>query len=110
MDVPELAGIVPQLAERSDDLHRIPLHDPDLVVGSIRYVKEPLIRSEVEVEGGAGSQRLRRDESFLDVLAILMEDLHAVTVAVAHVDQAVLREPDAVHGDGERSRRRTIRI
>src|SRR5258705_13980595 len=108
MHVAEVAGIVPQLSERSDDLHRLPLHDPDLVVGSIRYVKESLIGSEVEIEGGASPQGLRRDEPFLDVLAILMEDLHAVAITIADVNQPIFGEPDAVHGNGERSRRRTI--
>src|SRR5579859_409391 len=99
MDVAELTGIVSQLAERSDNLHRIPLHDPDFVVGPVRYIEVLLIRSKVEIEGGAGSQRLGRDEPFLHELPVLMEDLHAVAIAIADVNQAVLGEPDAVHGN-----------
>src|ERR1043165_9512079 len=99
MDVAELAGIVSQLAKRSDNFHRVPLHDPDFVVGSIRDVKISLIGGEVEVERCAGPERLWRDQPFLDELAILMKDLHPVAVAVADVEQAIFRESNTVHGD-----------
>src|SRR3989442_15433111 len=52
------------LADVVDDLERLTLENPDVVVGAIDYVQEALIGRERQPGRRSSEQRSRRDESF----------------------------------------------
>src|SRR5262245_7835047 len=54
----------PLLPEMIENLERLAQKNPDVVVGAVDHVEEPLIGRECEPGGGAGEQRSARDEAF----------------------------------------------
>src|SRR5258706_22363 len=108
----ELAGLAAAVAEIADLLERLAHDDPHLLVLAVGEKHEALLRifREGDVPGRARSEGLLGIEPFLHELAVRLEYLHAVALAVAHVDQAVVRALDAVHRVAELLRRRRLRV
>ena len=79
----------------------------ELAVGVVDYEQIGLLRVRPfhDRADGAGIAVLEH-EHFLHEGAVLAEELHAVVLAVAHHDQAVVGDGDAVHRIGEVLRRR----
>src|SRR5262245_1645132 len=104
VDRAELAGRAPALPELADDLAVVARERPHMVVLAVGVVQPGLGRvvREVDVPGRAAATGRSRDDELLQEGPVLLEDLDPVVRPVAHVEQAVLREPDAVHGVVER--------
>src|SRR5258706_2981139 len=108
----ELAGLAAAVAEIADLLERLAHDDPHLLVLAVGEKHEALLRifREGDVPGRARSEGLLGIEPFLHELAVRLEYLHAVGLAVAHVDKTVVRALDAVHRVAELLRRRRLRV
>ena len=108
----ELAGHLAAVAEAGEDLERLPIEDPDLLVLAVGEVDELLLRivREGDVPGRAVAERALADPRFLDELAVRREHLDAVVDAVADVDQAVVRQLGAVHRRAELLRQRRVGV
>src|SRR5712692_5642268 len=108
----ELAGLAPAVAEVGNFLQRFAHDDAHLLVLAIGEEHEPLlaILRERDIPGRARSERLLGIEPFLHELAVRLEYLHAVALAVAHVDQAVVRALDAMHRVAELLGGRRFRV
>src|SRR6185369_939062 len=99
----ELSGRAAVAPEAAQDAAVLAQQHPHLVVLTVRGVEMRLrgVLREVEVPRRAVAARLRRHDELTHEGAVLAEDLDAVVRPVAHVDEAVAREPDAVHGIAE---------
>src|SRR4029077_634991 len=93
----ELAGLAPAVAEVRDLLQRLAQYDAHLLVLAVGEKHEPLpgILRERDVPGRARGERFLGIEAFFHELAVRTEYLNAVALAVAHVDQTVVRAFDA---------------
>src|SRR5882762_6037949 len=108
----ELPGLAPAVAEVRNLLQRLTQYDAHLLVLAIGEEHEALpgILRERDIPGRARGERLLGIEPFLHERPVGAEYLHAVALAVAHVDQAVVRAFDAMHRVAELLGRRRFRI
>src|SRR5712692_5330212 len=108
----ELAGLATAVSEIGDFLERVTQDNAHLLVLAVGEEHEPLLAvlRERDVPGRARSERLLGIEPFLHELAVRLEYLHAVALAVAHVDQAVVRALDAMHRVAELLGGRRFRV
>src|SRR5713101_8344726 len=108
----ELAGLAPAVAEVRNLLQRLAQYDAHLLVLAVGEEHEPLlaILRERDIPGRARSERLLGIEPFLHELAVRLEYLHAVALAVAHVDETVVRALDAMHRVAELLSGRRLRV
>src|SRR5712692_4486059 len=108
----ELAGLAPAVAEVRNLLQRLAQYDAHLLVLAVGEEHEALpgILRERDIPGRARGERLLGIEPFLHERPVRAEHLHAVALAVAHVDQAVVRAFDAMHRVAELLGRRRFRI
>src|SRR5258706_4438604 len=99
------------VAEAADGLERAAVEDPDLLVVAVGDVQLRLlsVARERDVPHGTVARRRLRDNAFLHELAVLLEHLDAIVLAIADVDHAVSRQVHAAHGV-ELPRRRAVRI
>src|SRR5687767_8465180 len=105
MEVAELSGLAAMPRKAAEELAvaaRQDVQRPALSIGDDE-VALPGIGREHQV--GHVRPRQARAKDFPHVGPVLAEHLDAVVAAVADVDQAVARQPDAVHGVGELLRR-----
>src|SRR5688572_214205 len=93
----ELAGPGAALAERPDDAEFIAAKNPYLLIRAIGNVEECLIRREIDVRHRSASRRLRNEDLPLEA-AVLPKDLESAVAPVAHIDEAVSIDSQAVHG------------
>src|SRR6188472_304764 len=99
----ELASVTAVAAEHPDDLAGVAHQRAHLVVGAVGVEQEALLSIDPEVEvpyraRGSGAFFVRE---LLHEGAVLAEDLDAVVGAIAHIDQAVLRDLHAMNGIAE---------
>src|SRR6267378_5949804 len=108
----ELARLATAVSEVGDFLERVAQDNAHLLVLAVGEEHEPLlgILRERYIPGRARSERLLGVEPFLHELAVRLEYLHAVALAVAHVDEAVVRALDAMHRVAELLGRRRFRV
>src|SRR2546427_9269647 len=108
----ELAGLAPAVAEVRNLLQRLAQYDAHLLVLAVGEEHEALpgILRERDIPGRARSERLLGIEPFLHERPVRAEYLHAVALAVAHVDQTVVRAFDAMHRIAELLGWRRFRI
>src|SRR3954470_5116229 len=86
-------------AERAEDVQRLPIENPDLLVAAVRNIREPLLRIRGKGDAKHGSiQRLGLDQLLLDERAVERKDLDPAAVSIAGVDEAIMADADAVHG------------
>ena len=106
----ELTGLPARAAERAEQGAVRAAENADLVVLAVGVEQQGLtgIRPEREVPYAARAEGLRRNLPLGHKTAILAEDLDAVVLPVAHIDEPVLRELHAVHGRAELARRRLL--
>src|SRR5262245_19185815 len=95
----ELARLTSTGAEGSDLFQRLTHDDAHARVLAICHQDEALVRilSEHDVPGRCRPKRVAGEKPFLHELAFRGEDLQAIVLPVADVDQAVIRALDAVH-------------
>src|ERR1700683_483997 len=100
MDPVELADFAAGPAEGGDYNAILAAHGLDDIVGAVdqdEIVLHLVERREREAPGRARSQRLGVEHELLDEAAVLVEDLHAVVLAVAAIDETVVGQGDAMH-------------
>src|SRR5215813_12783540 len=109
VELPRLASAV---AERRELLERVAQDHAHALVLAVGQEHEALLRilGERDVPYRAGAARVPGIERLLDELALGLEHLHAVVLPIAHVDEAVVRPLDAVHGVAELGGRLRLRI
>src|SRR5262245_13134904 len=111
-DAVELSGIAAAAADRrAGRLQRAAVDDDDFLVVAVGDEQVALLRvvRERHVPHRAVAGRRLRDDAFLDELAVLLEDLDAVVLPIADVDEVVLRQLHAARR-AELLRRRRVRI
>src|SRR5215813_7002529 len=103
----ELAGLAPAVAEVGELLHGLAQDDPHLLVLAVGEEHEALLRilRKRDVPRRSRPQRLPGVPLLLHELAFRREHLHAIALAVAHVDEVIVRTLDAVHRVAELLRR-----
>src|SRR5258706_1348807 len=108
----ELARLAPAVAEVRNLLQRFAQDDAHLLVLAVGEEHEPLLAvlRKRDVPCRARSERFLGIEPFLHELAVRLEYLHAVALAVAHVDETVVRALDAMHRVAELLGRRRRRV
>src|SRR5688500_5831989 len=88
------------MARGADHSERVPEPHPDLLVRPVDVVddQERLrgIAREAEVPLRSATERLFRDERFLDERAVLAKYLQPIVRAIAHVDETVARDAHRV--------------
>ena len=108
MDERELAARMAGAADLVDDVAGVAFELPHDHVHDVGDEDVFLLRIGREIDRAcrAAHQRVASDEELLEVLAVLGEDLHAISRAVADVDESILGNAHAVHGRFEILRRR----
>src|SRR5882672_243350 len=108
----ELARLAAAVSEVGDFLERVAQDNAHLLVLAVGEEHEPLLAvlRERDIPGRARSERLLGVEPFLHELPVRLEYLHAVALAVAHVDEAVVRALDAMHRVAELLSGRGLRV
>ena len=99
----ELAGLAAVTAPLRKHLPVLARQHTDLAIGTVRHEDETLLRiaRQHQVPNRAVRQGLRIEAELLDEGTVLTKDLNAIVDAVADIDQAVVRQPHAVHGVAE---------
>src|SRR5258705_6715356 len=99
MDGSELARLAADAAKATHGLHARALHDADLAVRSINHVDVLLlrVRRERDLVDRAIHAGLLLKEMLGHERTVLAEDLQAIVGAVAHINQAILGDANAVH-------------
>ena len=108
MDGEELARLAAAVAEGVEHLHVLPLDHVDLHVLAVGQVEELLllVGREGDVPRRALGEGLGSDEHFVDVGAVGLKDLNAISRPIADVKQPVGRDVGAVDRTTELGRGR----
>ena len=95
----ELAAIIATPSEPTDDFTGLTVQDPNRAVHDITDENETLfgIGRERDRRYRTTHQSVVRNNEFLLEFALLVEDLNAVSAAVADVDKTVIGDLHAVH-------------
>src|SRR5262245_24774858 len=95
----ELARHASARAEARDDFERVAPQDEDLFVVAVGDVEEALLRvvRERDVPHRSVAESRFRDESLFHEFAVFLKHLDPVILAVADIDQTILRDCGAVH-------------
>src|SRR6516162_8592703 len=93
----KLAGLAPTAAEGGEFLHAGALNDAHALVLAVGQIDEALrgIAREGDLPGRACGERIFREEVLAHELAVGVEDLDAVVLAIADIEQAVIGERNA---------------
>ena len=88
----ELAAVFAHAAHLADDFAVFAVKEPDVVIGQIGNIQEPLllVGREHHAASGAAHAGHRRQDEFVQELALLGGDVDAVGHAIRGVDQAVV--------------------
>src|SRR5262249_40372492 len=107
----KLARHPPAVAEARDDFKRIAQQDEDLLVVAIGDVEKALLRivRKRDLPHRPVAEGRLRDERFFHKLAVLLKHLDSIVLAVAYIDQTILRDRGAAYRSKLFCRRR-IRI
>src|SRR5205807_219751 len=101
MDMEEVANSVAAMpTEESDNLQRFTIHNVYFLIASIRHIEKLLlfIRRKRDIESGAFRARsLPFNVVLLHERAVQPKNLDTIIHPVAHIHQAIVRNPDAVH-------------
>src|SRR5215813_3380654 len=102
----ELARHPPAVAKAQDDLKRIAQQDEDLLVVAIGDIEKALlwILRKRDLPHRPVAEGCLRDEPFFHKLAVLLEHLDSIVLAVADIDQTILRSEERRVGKECRSR------
>ena len=102
----------PRPADFAGDGPVVAVHDPDDIVHDVgdEYVFLLSVGREIDGANRTALERVVGDEIFFDELALFREYLDAVAAAIADVDQAIVRNLDAMNGVAEIFRRRPVRV
>src|SRR4029079_15421673 len=92
-----LSRIATAGSDAADDVERRAIEDPDFLVVAVGDVELPLVGREGDVPHRTVAGCGLRDERLLDELAVLLEYLDAVVLAIADVHGPVLRHLHAAH-------------